>query len=335
MSVLVTGGAGYIGSHTALELLDRGEEVVILDDLSTGLAQVVPGAARFVEGDIGDQKLLGRLVRDHGIDAIIHFAAKAIVPDSVADPLLYYRENTSKTRDLIEAAVEAGVANVIFSSTSAVYGNPVAIPMREDGPTEPVSPYGRSKLMCEHIIADVAAATPLRYAALRYFNVAGADPAGRSGQSTKRATHLIKVAVQAALGERDGIEVYGTDYPTPDGSCVRDYIHVTDLARGHLAALDHLRGGGESLVLNCGYGRGYSVLEVLDVVKRVSGVYFPVKLSGRRAGDPAITVAASDAIRAKLGWVPQFDDLETIVRHAFAWEQRLSRGELARKDPVI
>jgi UDP-glucose 4-epimerase len=335
MSVLVTGGAGYIGSHTALELLDRGEEVVILDDLSTGLAQVVPGAARFVEGDIGDQKLLARIIRDHGIDAIIHFAAKAIVPDSVADPLLYYRENTSKTRDLIEAAVEAGVANVIFSSTSAVYGNPVAIPMREDGPTEPVSPYGRSKLMCEHIIADVAAATPLRYAALRYFNVAGADPAGRSGQSTKRATHLIKVAVQAALGERDGIEVYGTDYPTPDGSCVRDYIHVTDLARGHLAALDHLRGGGESLVLNCGYGRGYSVLEVLDVVKRVSGVDFPVKLSGRRAGDPAITVAASDAIRAKLGWVPQFDDLETIVRHAFAWERRLSRGELAQKDPAI
>jgi UDP-glucose 4-epimerase len=335
MSVLVTGGAGYIGSHTALELLDKGEEVVILDDLSTGLSKVVPAEARFVEGDIGDQDLLARLVKDHKVDSIIHFAAKAIVPDSVADPLLYYRENTCKTRDLVAAAVEAGVPHMIFSSTSAVYGNPVSIPMREDGPTEPVSPYGRSKLMCEHILADVAAAAPLRYAALRYFNVAGADPRGRSGQSTKLVTHLIKVAVQAALGERAGIEVFGTDYPTSDGSCVRDYIHVTDLARGHLAALDHLRRGGDNLVLNCGYGRGYSVLEVLEVVKRVSGVDFPVTLSGRRAGDPAVTVASSDAIRARLGWTPEFDDLETIVRHAFNWEKRLAAGELAQTVPVV
>jgi UDP-glucose 4-epimerase len=335
MSVLVTGGAGYIGSHMTLELLDRGEEVVIIDDLSTGVAANIPAGARFVEGDIGDQDLLARLFAEHRVDAIIHFAAKAIVPDSVADPLLYYRENTSKTRDLVEATVRAGIRDFIFSSTSAVYGNPVAIPMTEDGPKEPVSPYGRSKLMCEAIVADVAAATPLRYAALRYFNVAGADPKGRSGQSTKRATHLIKVAVQTALGQRDGIEVFGTDYPTPDGSCIRDYIHVTDLARGHLAALDHLRKGGSNLVLNCGYGRGYSVLEVLEVVKRVSGVDFPVTLSARRPGDPAVTVASSDAIRRTLGWTPQFDDLETIVRHAFDWEKRLAAGERADHSPVI
>lgn len=335
MKVLVTGGAGYIGGHTVLELLRRGEDVVVLDDLSTGFRAAVAAEAHLVQGDIGDAGLLASTMREHRPDAVIHFAAKAVVPDSVAHPLLYWGDNTAKTRTLVEQSVAAGVKVFIFSSTSAVYGNPPIIPVPEDGPKHPVSPYGRSKLVAEWILEDTAAATDLRYAALRYFNVAGADPEGRLGQSTARATHLIKVAVQTALGQREGIEVYGTDYPTRDGSCIRDYIHVTDLARAHIAALDHLTRNRENVVLNCGYGRGYSVLEVLDTVKRVSGVDFKVTLAGRRPGDPAEVVAGADKIRATLDWQPAYDDLETIVRTALDWERKLAGGIWANSSPVI
>ncbi len=324
MAVLVTGGAGYIGGHMVLALLDRGERVVVLDDLSTGFAWAVPGAATLVVGDMGDTDLVGRTIREHGIDAIAHFAAKIVVPESVADPLGYYGNNTAKTRNLIETAVASGLTQFIFSSTAAVYGEVGTEPVGEDTPLNPVSPYGRSKLMSEWMLQDTAVAHDLRYVALRYFNVAGADPAGRTGQSTPAATHLIKVAAQAALGQRPRLEVFGTDYPTPDGSCLRDYIHVSDLADAHLVALDHLRGGGKSLTLNCGYGRGYSVLDVIAVMRRVSGVDFPVTLSPRRPGDPAAIVAKADRIREVLGWTPRHDDLEEIVRAALDWERRLA-----------
>jgi UDP-glucose 4-epimerase len=323
MTILVSGGAGYIGSHMVLELLDRGERVVVLDDLSTGFWWAVPKEATFVQGDMGDQDLVGRVIAEHGISEIAHFAARIVVPDSVSDPLGYYLNNTVKTRALLESAVRGGVKHVIFSSTAAVYGEPAVSPVPEEIALAPINPYGRSKLMSEWMLADVARAHGLTYVALRYFNVAGADPRGRSGQSTPNATHLIKVACQAALGQRAGLEIFGTDYATPDGTCVRDYIHVTDLARAHLAALDHLRTGGQSLTLNCGYGQGYSVKEVTEVVKRVSGVDFPVKLSPRRAGDPASIVAKADRIRAELGWAPEHDDLEQIVRQALDWEEKL------------
>jgi UDP-glucose 4-epimerase len=323
MAVLVTGGAGYIGSHMVLALLDAGEEVVVLDNLSTGFAWALPPEAKLVVGDMGDQDLVGRLIGEHNIEAIAHFAAKIVVPESVADPLGYYLNNTVKSRALIEAAVRGGVEHFIFSSTAAVYGDVDVKPVGEDAPLNPVSPYGRSKLMTEWMLADAAKAHGLRYMVLRYFNVAGADPQGRSGQSTANATHLIKVAAQTALGERPVIEVFGTDYPTPDGSCLRDYIQVSDLAAAHLDALTYLRGGGESLILNCGYGRGYSVLEVIDVVKRVSGRDFPVRLSPRRPGDPAAIVAQAERIRERLAWRPRYDDLTQIVAHALAWEQAL------------
>ena len=323
MAILVSGGAGYIGSHMVLELLDRGERVVVLDDLSTGAWWAVPPQAVFVQGDMGDQALVERVIAEHGVTAIAHFAARIVVPDSVADPLGYYLNNTVKTRALLESAVRGGVRHVIFSSTAAVYGEPSVSPVPEDLALAPINPYGRSKLMSEWMLADVARAHGLSYVALRYFNVAGADPRGRSGQSSATATHLIKVASQAALGERAGLEIFGDDYPTPDGTCVRDYIHVTDLARAHLAALDHLRAGGETLTLNCGYGRGYSVKEVVEVVKAVSGVDFPVKLSPRRPGDPASLVAGADRIREVLGWRPAHDDLAEIVGHALAWEAHL------------
>jgi UDP-glucose 4-epimerase len=323
MAVLVTGGAGYIGSHMVLALLDRGEDVVVLDNLSTGFTWAVPEGAKLVVGDMGDGDLVGRTIAENGITAIAHFAAKIVVPESVADPLSYYLNNTAKSRSLIEAAVKGGVKHMIFSSTAAVYGEPRTSQVSEDEPKDPVSPYGRSKLMTEWMLADTAFAHDLRFVALRYFNVAGADPAGRSGQSTPAATHLIKVAAQAALGQRAMMDVFGTDYPTPDGSCLRDYIHVSDLADAHIAALDHLRGGGSSLTLNCGYGRGYSVLDVIAVMKRVSGVDFPVRLSPRRAGDPAALIAKADRIRAELGWVPQHDDLEAIITQALAWERKL------------
>ena len=323
MTILVTGGAGYIGSHTAHALVDAGRRVVVLDNLSTGSRAALPAAATLVVGDIGDEAAVSRLLNEHGVEAIVHFAGSIIVPESVADPLKYYFNNTAHSRTLIAAAVAAGVKHFIFSSTAAVYGDPAELPVTETTPTAPLSPYGRSKLMTEMMLADVAAAHGLRYAALRYFNVAGADPAQRTGQSTPAATHLIKVAVQAALGRRAGMEVFGTDYPTPDGTCVRDYIHVSDLARAHADVLGHLERGGDCVILNCGYGHGFSVLEVIETVKRVSGVDFPVKFSPRRPGDPAQIVAASVKVREVLGWQPQYDDLATIVAHALAWERKL------------
>jgi UDP-glucose 4-epimerase len=323
MTILVTGGAGYIGSHMALELLDAGEKVVVLDDLSTGFRWAVPDKATLVVGDFGDEDLVTETLARYDIDAIIHFAAKIVVPESVSDPLRYYHNNTAKARTLLECAVDTGVRHFIFSSTAAVYGDPEQNPVTEVETLKPISPYGRSKLMVEWMLEDTAKAFPFAYVALRYFNVAGADPLGRSGQSTPNATHLIKVAVQAALGRRNGMDVYGTDYPTPDGSCVRDYIHVTDLARAHLDALRYLRSGGASIVCNAGYQQGFSVLEVIDVVKKVAGVDFPVRLAGRRAGDPAAIVASNGRIREKLGWVPLHDNLEEIVEQALNWERRL------------
>lgn len=324
MTVLVTGGAGYIGSHTVLALLDAGEKAVVLDDFSTGFRWAVPDGVPLVVGDIGDGDLVTETIARHDIDEIIHFAAKIVVPESVADPLGYYFNNTAKARTLIATAVGCDVRRFIFSSTAAVYGDPTHHPVTEDEPTKPLSPYGRSKLMVEWMLEDTARAHDLSYVALRYFNVAGADPQGRAGQSTPNATHLIKVAVQTALGQRPKLLVFGTDYPTPDGTCVRDYIQVTDLARAHLDALRHLRVGGPSLVANCGYAKGFSVLEVIEAVKRVSGVDFPVEYAARRPGDPAAIVAANDRARAMLGWTPQHDDLDAIVRQALDWEKRLA-----------
>jgi UDP-glucose 4-epimerase len=326
MSVLVTGGAGYIGSHMALELLDAGEPTVILDNLSTGLAGAVPQEAELIEGDVGDQGLVRSIIEGRGIESIMHFAGSVVVPDSVADPLGYYLNNTVKSRALIETAVACGVRHFIFSSTAAVYGMTGEQPVAEDAPLAPISPYGSSKRMTEIMLADAARAHNFRYVALRYFNVAGADPRGRAGQSTPRATHLIKVACETALGKRRHIQVFGTDYPTRDGTCIRDYIHVTDLTRAHLAALRHLRTGGASDVLNCGYSRGYSVLEVIDAVKRASGRSFDVRLGPRRPGDPAVVIAATDRVRKLLGWVPQHDRLDAMVFQALRWEERLSGG---------
>ncbi|HTZ68969.1 MAG TPA: UDP-glucose 4-epimerase GalE [Roseiarcus sp.] len=323
MSVLVTGGAGYIGGHMALGLLDAGETVVVLDNLSTGFAWAVPEGAKLVVGDTGDQDLVARLIREHSIDAIAHFAAKIVVPDSVRDPLGYYLNNVSNARSLIEAAVGGGVQTFIFSSTAAVYGETGAEPVEEDAPLAPISPYGRSKLMVEWMLEDTSRAYDFRYVALRYFNVAGADPKGRLGQSTPHATHLIKRAVQTALGLHPRIEIFGDDYPTRDGTCVRDYIQVTDLIDAHLAALAYLRAGGSSVVCNCGYGHGQTVKEVVEVVKRVSGVDFPVVVSARRAGDPASIVAKAERARSVLGWKPSKDDLDAIVRQALDWERRL------------
>ena len=325
MTVLVTGGAGYIGSHMVLKLLDSGESVVVLDNLSTGFRWAVPTNATLVVGDVGDQELVRSIVRKHGVKAIIHFAGSIVVPESVADPLGYYHNNTVKSRALMEVAVEMGIEQFIFSSTAAVYGNPSEVPVSEDAELKPMSPYGSSKLMTEIMLADVARAHNFRYVALRYFNVAGADPQGRTGQSTPNATHLIKVACEAALGKRPCIEVYGTDYPTEDGTCIRDYIHVTDLVRAHMAALRHLRDGADSEIFNCGYSKGFSVLQVIDAVKRVSGADFEVRNAPRRAGDPAAIVAASDKIRVRLGWRPELNKLETIAAQALAWETHMQQ----------
>jgi UDP-glucose 4-epimerase len=324
MTILVTGGGGYIGSHMVHALVDAGERVVVLDNLSTGFDWAVAERAPLVIGETGDQPLVAALIDEHKVDAVIHFAASIVVPDSVRDPLGYYRNNTVNSRALIETAIKGGVRAFIFSSTAAVYGNPERVPVREDDPTVPMSPYGSSKLMTEIMLRDAGIAHGLRHVILRYFNVAGADPLGRTGQSTKGATHLIKVAVETALGMRPKMDVFGTDYPTPDGTCIRDYIHVSDLVRAHSDALTYLRGGGASVTLNCGYGRGFSVLEVIDTVKRVSGVDFKVELAPRRLGDPAQIVAASDRARATLKWQPHFDDLDTIVTHALAWEKKLA-----------
>ncbi len=326
MAVLVTGGAGYIGSHMVLALVDAGhEEVVVLDDLSTGYDWALPPEVRLVVGDVADQALVTETILRHQIDAVAHFAAKIVVPESVSDPLGYYLANTVKTRALIETAARTNVRHFIFSSTAAVYGEPEIVPVPESLATNPINPYGRSKLMSEWMLADAAAAHGFTYGVLRYFNVAGADPRGRSGQSMPAATHLIKVATQAALGQRTHLEVFGTDYPTRDGSCLRDYIQVSDLAEAHRVALQYLRGGGASLTLNCGYGRGYSVLEVIEVVKRLSGRDFEVRLSPRRAGDPAQIIAGADRIRNELGWTPKHDDLDAIVAQALAWEDTLAK----------
>jgi len=323
MTVLITGGAGYIGSQMVNELRDAGERVVVLDNLSTGHRWAVPDGVPLIVGETGDQPLVSRLIREHNVSEIIHFAASIVVPDSVRDPLGYYRNNTANSRALIECAVKTGVRRFIFSSTAAVYGNPATIPVPEDAPTQPISPYGWSKLMTEIMLGDAGRAHGLGHVILRYFNVAGADPQNRSGQSNPTSTHLIKVAAETALGLRPKMQVFGTDYPTPDGTCIRDYIHVSDLVRAHSDALRHLRSGGPSLTLNCGYGHGFSVLEVVDTVKRLAGVDFKVEMAPRRDGDPARIVAASDRVRAMLDWQPHFDDLSIIVGHALAWEREL------------
>ncbi|MEM7634782.1 MAG: UDP-glucose 4-epimerase GalE [Pseudomonadota bacterium] len=323
MSVLVTGGAGYVGSHMVLALCDAGHEVVVLDNLSTGAAWAVAPQARLIEGDVGDEELTATLVDEHKVDAIIHFAGSIIVPESMSDPLGYYLNNTVKSRSLIHTAVKAGVPHFIFSSTAAVYGNPKTVPVREDEDLLPISPYGTSKLMTEFMLRDASVAHDLTYVALRYFNVAGADPKGRSGQSTPQATHLIKVACETALGKQDHLQVFGRDYATRDGTCLRDYIHVSDLVQAHVDALTYLRSGGESQVFNCGYGRGCSVLDVISAVERAAGLSLDVRDAPRRPGDPAEIVANADKARSVLEWQPQHDDLDFIVASALAWEKHL------------
>ncbi|MGF7176553.1 UDP-glucose 4-epimerase GalE [Azospirillum doebereinerae] len=322
-TVLVTGGAGYIGSHVVLALRDAGRAVVVVDDLSTGRRAAVPDGVPLVVGSAGDAELVAATIAAHGVGTVMHFAGSIVVPESVEKPLDYYRNNTVNSLALVGACVASGVERFIFSSTAAVYGMPDAMPIDEEAPTRPINPYGRSKLMTEWMLRDTAAAHGLRYVALRYFNVAGADPAGRSGQSSRLATHLLKIAAQAATGQRAEIQVYGDDYPTPDGTCVRDYIHVSDLAAAHVAALVHLEAGGDSQTLNCGYGRGYSVREVLDMVETVLGRPLPVRTAGRRAGDPPALVAGTERIGRTLDWTPRHADLETIVRTALAWEEKL------------
>lgn len=324
MTILVTGGAGYIGSHMCWLLHDAGEKIVVLDDFSTGFQWALPGDVKVYEGDVGDQDLLRSIFKAEDVDSVIHFAGSIIVPESVENPLKYYHNNTAKSRSLIEACVASGVDKFIFSSTAAVYGDPETVPVAEDAPLKPLSPYGTSKLMTELMLADVAAAHDFRYTALRYFNVAGADPNGRTGQSTQNATHLIKVACEAVLGKRTHLGIFGTDFDTPDGTGVRDYIHVWDLASAHYLALKRLRDGGKSIVMNAGYSDGYSVRQVIDAVKAVSGVDFEVREMPRRAGDSPKVVAQNTRIVGEIGWTPEYNDLEKIVEHALSWEKKLS-----------
>jgi UDP-glucose 4-epimerase len=330
MAILVIGGAGYIGSHMVHELNDAGEQVVVLDNLSTGFRFLLPTAVPMVVGHTGDQELVTKIITQHRVDAIIHFAASIVVPESISDPLGYYRNNTVNTALLLQAAVAAGVRQFIFSSTAGVYGNAETVPVPESAPTNPISPYGTSKLMSEILLHDTARAHAMRFVVLRYFNVAGADPKMRTGQATPQATHLIKVTSETVLGQREKMNVFGTDYPTPDGTCIRDYIHVTDLVRAHSAALAYLRRGGDSATFNCGYGHGYSVLEVLETARRISGRNFPVEFAGRRPGDPATLVADVSRIHATLDWQPLYDNLDTIVSHALAWERRLATKQPSR-----
>ncbi|MEO6013910.1 MAG: UDP-glucose 4-epimerase GalE [Devosia sp.] len=323
MAVLVTGGAGYIGSHMALKLGDSDQETVVLDNLTTGFDWAVDHRATLVQGDAGDIDFVLGVIAKYKIDEIVHFAGSIVVPESVVDPLKYYRNNTATSRNLLEAAVKGGVQRFVFSSTAAVYGMTGLAPVEETTPLLPMSPYGKSKLMTEWMLADVAAAHPIKYGVLRYFNVAGADPQKRSGQSTPLATHLIKVASQTALGQRAKMDIFGTDYPTPDGTCIRDYIHVTDLIEAHALLLEHLRNGGDNTTLNCAYGQGYSVRQVIDTVKSVSGVDFRVEEGPRRAGDPASITATGEKIRSVLGWQPRHDDLREMVSTALDWERYL------------
>jgi UDP-glucose 4-epimerase len=323
-TILVTGGAGYIGSHVVLQLRARGERVVVLDDLSRGFRQAVLDTP-LVVGQVGDRETVLAALREHSVDTVLHFAAFTIVPESVREPLKYYGNNTCSTRSLLQTCQEAGVKHFVFSSTAAVYGIPADGMAAENTPTAPINPYGTSKLMSEWMLRDVSAASSLRHVALRYFNVAGSDSQCRVGQATPKATLLVKVACEAVVGKRPHVSIFGTDYPTPDGTGVRDYIHVEDLATAHLNALDYLRGGGASTVLNVGYGHGYSVREVLQSVERVSGERLRVIEEPRRAGDPPALVARADRIRQELGWQPRLDDLDTIVRTALAWEKRLLR----------
>ena len=325
-SILVTGGAGYIGSHTVRQLGERGERVVTLDNLSKGFRDSVL-FGDFVEGDTADKALVSKLLRDYKVDTVIHFAAHTIVPESVADPLKYYRNNTCASRNLLECCVEAGVKHFVFSSTAAVYGIPESEQCWEDTPTQPINPYGMSKLMTEHMLRDLGAASDLRSVILRYFNVAGSDPEGRIGQSTPGATLLMKVAAEQAVGKRDALYIFGTDYPTPDGTGVRDYIHVDDLADAHLKAIDYLRTGGESQILNCGYGHGYSVREVLDTVQKVNGAPLNIIEQERRAGDPPALIAGAKKVREVLGWEPRYDDLEEIARSSLNWERKLAERQ--------
>jgi UDP-glucose 4-epimerase len=322
--VLVTGGAGYIGSHAVLALRDAGWPVAVIDDLSNGSREVVPDDVPFFHGSIAERVLLDSILDEQGIGAIMHFAGSIVVPESVEKPLKYYANNTVATHALISAAVDARVKHILFSSTAAVYGAPERVPIDEEDSKAPINPYGASKLMTERMLEDAAAAHAFNYGGLRYFNVAGADPAGRSGQLGKGSTHLIKVAVEAAAGKRDHVDVFGTDYPTPDGTCIRDYIHVSDLAAAHLAALEHLvERPEENLVLNCGYGKGLSVLEVLDAVDRVNGAPVERRMGERRAGDPPMLVAANARLLETLDWRPDHADIDTIVTHALTWERRL------------
>ena len=329
MAILVSGGAGYIGSHMVLALTDMGEEVVVLDNLSTGFWWAVAPKAKLIEGDIGDEKLLDRVMAEHDFDAVVHFAGSIVVPDSMRDPLGYYLNTTVKSRSLMAAAVKAKIPRFIFSSTAAVYGNPAVQPVFEDVAPAPISPYGTSKLMTEWMLKDAHLAHGLQYVALRYFNVAGGDPQGRVGQSTPNATHLIKVACQTAMGQRGHLEVYGTDYPTPDGTCLRDYIHVSDLIAAHVDALSHLRRSGDSGIFNCGYGKGYSVLEVIRSVERVTGAPLAVKYGPRREGDSVAVIAGADRVRSVLGWKPQHENLDFIVGTALNWERKLAQRNMA------
>jgi len=326
MAVLVTGGAGYIGSHMVWELLDSGEDVIVLDRLSTGFEWAVAREAKLIVGDIADTSLVKSLFRDHEIDSVMHFAGSIVVPESVAMPLAYYENNTCTTRALLEPIIEANIRHIIFSSTAAVYGNQGEAPIAEDAPTHPESPYGRSKLMTEWMIRDASAAHGFTYTTLRYFNVSGSDPRRRTGQSTEGATHLIKVACETATGKRPTMSIFGTDYPTRDGTCIRDYVHVSDLAVVHRLALERLRRGGSNLTANCGYGRGYSVFEVIDSVKKIVGRSFQVQLCARRPGDASAVVANSDLTCRELDWVPKYADLDRIVADALAWEEILTRG---------
>ncbi len=326
--ILVTGGAGYIGSHVVRLLSEAGQPVVVLDNLSTGFADAVIGA-ELVIGDTGDHALVSRLLDQHRIDTVLHFAAHTIVPESVANPLKYYGNNTCCTRNLLACCEAAGVKHFIFSSTAAVYGIPDGPECSEDSPLAPINPYGASKLMSEMMLRDLGRAGPMRHVILRYFNVAGSDPGGRIGQSTEKATLLIKVAAEVAVGKRERLSVFGSDYPTADGTGVRDYIHVDDLAIAHIQALDYLRAGGDSITLNCGYGHGYSVREVIEAVNRVNGAPIPVEEQPRRAGDPPTLIARADKIRATLGWTPKYDDLDFIVKTSLEWERRLMQKTAA------